>query len=706
MGNSSRLNHRYRGYLSKPILYPLIAVFFIFGGSFIVLFSWHLSNSIDSEISHQMVELEGIYRADVEDDARHMIVETHGFKNIPGLKEALKNRDQEQLLALSASFYQRLSHHLHITHLYFTGPDRINLLRVHEPSRYGDRIDRYTTLKAEESKKVSYGLELGALGTFTLRVVMPWYEGDTLIGFIEIGEEIDHITQKIRNLLDVDAKVFINKKVLNREEWQSGMAMLGRDYNWDRFPNHIYVSHEQKEEPYFFDEITKHLFASTPLIEKHVIDISTPPKHIKAAFMPLYDVQDRRVGELLISVDVTRWLNNVYFSILLSIGIAVLANILLISLFIRIARRTEDELNDAHQMLTNEADVRTRLQTMHIEELEAKNRTLELTQNRLGEREGQLSRAQHMAHMGSWEWDFENDIVSCSDETRTILGLSCNFDTCQIEDINLHVHKDDRENIRRALTKAINDGKPFDQEYRIVRPDGSIRLIHGQAELASNHSSDGTTRLFGTMHDLTEQKHSEEINRHLGNILDNASNEIILFSADSKIILQANHTAQQHLNYSETELYSQTLFDILKFDEKHFDQSVAPLDNRNSHEIHIEAELQPKDAAPYPVELRIQKSHYHSEPVYIALALDISEKQAQQQELVHQGLHDPLTKLPNRLQLTKQTLGAIKSAQITESSVVLVLININRFQEINDTLGHNNGDQILLQYAKRVQTIM
>jgi len=423
--------------------------------------------------------------------------------------------------------------------------------------------------------------------------------------------------------------------------------------------------------------------------------------------MPLYDVQKQRVGELLISIDVSRWLNSIYFLIFISIAIAILANIILISLFMRLAHRTEDELNDANELHIRETAEKSRLQALHIDELETKNRALELTQNRLGESENQLQRAQHLAHLGSWEWNIEKDIVSCSDEIRAIIGLSCELGSCQMGDMNRYVHTDDREHVRRGLSEAINGGKPFDQEYRIVRTDGSIRLVHGQAELTKNHGSDGTTHLIGTMQDLTEQKHTEEINRHLGSILDNASNEIILFSADSKIILQANHTAQQHLNYDEAKLYGMTIFDIIKqLDKEKFNQHIASLDNRSNHQIQIEVEFKPRDSLPYLVELRIQKSHYQSEPVYIALALDISEKRAQQRALIHQGLHDPLTKLPNRLQLTQQTLKVVKSAQTSDGAVMLILININRFQEINDTLGHNNGDQILLQYAERIQSII
>ncbi len=592
MDQNCRPNNLYRGYLSKPILYPLFFVFFLFGGSFIAIFSWDLYKSIDHESANQIRALEGILESDIQSDIHHMTVLLDDIKFIPGLKEAFKNRDRENLFKLANSFYRRVNQHLYVTHFYFSDADRVNLLRVHNPSRYGDRIDRYTTLQAEKSGNISYGMELGVMGSFTLRVVLPWYENGALIGFIEIGEEIDHITQKLRDRLNAELQIFIYKKMLAKDDWQSEMKMLQRDGNWDRFPKHVYIPSDAEQNAPFAKEVNRLLLAPTTLVEGDILDFNTPQKYIKAAFMPLFDVQKNKVGNLLISIDATRWQDNLYFSIIITIAIAILANTLLVVLFMRLARRAENKLDQTHQQLADEADVRDRLQEIHIEELEAKNRALELSQSRLGESEGQLQKTQQLTH-------------------------------------------------------------------------------------------------------------------HLGNVLDNSSNEIIIIDADSKTILRINNTALQHLNYSEAEIHNINIFDILVgLDEDQLNRCTASLDSRQSHEVQIEAQFIPKDSLPYHVELRIQKSQYESNPVFIVQALDISEKFAQQQALVHQGLHDPLTELPNRMQLTKLIQEVITNAQDANSAVVLVLININRFQEINDTIGHNNGDQILLQYARRIQSIM
>ena len=68
-----------------------------------------------------------------------------------------------------------------ITHFYFHDAHRINLLRVHQPERFGDLISRHTALKAEKSAAMFSGIELGPLGTFTLRSVLPVFNDGKLM---------------------------------------------------------------------------------------------------------------------------------------------------------------------------------------------------------------------------------------------------------------------------------------------------------------------------------------------------------------------------------------------------------------------------------------------------------------------------------------------------------------------------------------------
>jgi len=97
---------------------------------------------------------------------------------------------------------------------------------------------RTATLDAERSGTTSFGVELGPLGTFTLRLVAPWYDETTrqLIGYVELGMEIDRVLQKLRDFFGVEVFVLVHKDHLDRKKWEDGMRVLGHTPDWDRFP--------------------------------------------------------------------------------------------------------------------------------------------------------------------------------------------------------------------------------------------------------------------------------------------------------------------------------------------------------------------------------------------------------------------------------------------------------------------------------------
>jgi len=105
---------------------------------------------------------------------------------------------------------------------------------------------------------------------------------------------------------------------------------------------------------------------------------------------------------------------------------------------------------------------------------------------------------------------------------------------------------------------------------------------------------------------------------------------------------------------------------------------------------------------PFPVELSVGRVRLAGEPLYTAIVRDITERKAQQRELEHQATHDLLTQLPNRAALM-HWLEAALTVDGPPSPVALMMLDLCRFKEVNDTLGHQVGDQVLREVARRFQ---
>jgi PAS domain S-box-containing protein len=127
---------------------------------------------------------------------------------------------------------------------------------------------------------------------------------------------------------------------------------------------------------------------------------------------------------------------------------------------------------------------------------------------RLRQRDSQLVEAQRIAHIGSWELDFATDRVTWSEEGWRIFGLDPGRGSWAHDENLQRIHPEDRERVAAADAAARHSCRPSEIEYRIVRPDGEVRVVRERAESACDETG-RPVRLIGTVHDVTELKAAE-----------------------------------------------------------------------------------------------------------------------------------------------------------------------------------------------------
>lgn len=125
-----------------------------------------------------------------------------------------------------------------------------------------------------------------------------------------------------------------------------------------------------------------------------------------------------------------------------------------------------------------------------------------------------LADAQRLAGLSSWEWDLESNIVYWSKEIYARFGVPEDSVNSNSDSFWNLIHPDDRDAVKEAFVAAIKAEKPYNQDYRIVLPNGATQIIHVQGR--TEYDLDGRAlRMHGTIQDITERKRTEEQIRHL-----------------------------------------------------------------------------------------------------------------------------------------------------------------------------------------------
>lgn len=212
-------------------------------------------------------------------------------------------------------------------------------------------------------------------------------------------------------------------------------------------------------------------------------------------------------------------------------------------------KQAEAQLRRYRQQLEKEVSART-------DELVKINQQLQQIAAKLQNNEIHLTEAQKIAHIGSWEFDSATQTLIWSDEMFRILGLNPQQATPSYAQYIRQIHPDDRQIWQNHMLNAIAQGQSFQIDFRLFRPDGSMRYVSSRGLVHCKQEGQGV-RLLGTLMDITERKQTEAAQREseeqLRQIFVQAPIGMALIAPEGTF-LQVNQAFCQMLGYTETEL--------------------------------------------------------------------------------------------------------------------------------------------------------
>jgi PAS domain S-box-containing protein len=514
-----------------------------------------------------------------------------------GLHSALKARDRERLMNTYEPMFAQLDAEHGLTHFDFIDADRVCIHRFHKPEMYGDLIDRSTIREVERTGKAMTGIEVGPMGTFTMRSVHPVYDGGTLVGYIELGKEMGEILDILHGKYGVEIALAIRKDVLDRDAWQEGMKMLGRESDWNRFSDNVMIYsslHRFPAEAESFEGEQDRIHGGVSA------EMDFDGKSWRVMSMPLKDVSGAEVGSMILMQDITdaKLAHRRMLEVCAGLVLLLLAWLFVI-LFVLLRRTDRGIVIEQASLLATEE---------RYKQLAEQSRTI------------------------AWEVDEKGLFTYVGHVVEDVLGYRGKELVGIKHFYDLHP-EDGRELFKKAAFEVFNRKEPFvGLENRIQTKNG--RILWGSTNGIPILDANGVLLGYcGSDTDITERKMSlEALNENEANFrafFESIGDFVCVATPDWRIIF-TNKVVEHKLGYSAEELLRLRVLDLYPAEKLQETEVVLAAILRGEMEKKP-LSLVAKNGATLPVETIVWLGRWNGVNCLFVLSKDLSmEKEAQQ----------------------------------------------------------------------------
>ncbi|WP_187118834.1 sensor domain-containing protein [Bacillus marasmi] len=321
-----------------------------------------------------------------------------------------------------------------------------------------------------------------------------------------------------------------------------------------------------------------------------------------------------------------------------------------------------------------------------------------------------LNLAQEVANIGSWDYDVETDLIYCSEALYKIVGIE------HIEGIfprygNLleMVHPEDRKRVDNQFELSKKYGTEMDIKYRIVTPEQSILTVYVRAE-AKKDKMDKVTRIIGVLFDISERIKTEnrliESEQKFEMIAKNLDVGIWSMDLLRNEVVYVSPAVEIITGYPISKLLSgiknwQNLIhpdDLLNYLENQRRLSEGNMILHQYRIIHADGSVRWIEDKTFPI------SNSKGKLIRLdGIIQDITMRKSNEEKIQFLAYHDYLTGLPNRRMFEKSLEKLIDTYNVTNERFALLYLDLDRFKFVNDTLGHEIGDQLLIKVSERLK---
>ena len=304
-----------------------------------------------------------------------------------------------------------------------------------------------------------------------------------------------------------------------------------------------------------------------------------------------------------------------------------------------------------------------------------------------------------------WEWDLRSDRLFLSSPAREFLGLGRDDGLFSFHTWTASLHPEDREGVLRQLQRHLEHDEPLRLEYRIRSGSGPYRWMSARGACQRDEHGNAT-RIAGLLSDITERREREERFRcaqeTYRKLFETARDGLFVLEPDGRF-REANPAMLRMLGYTLEEIRQERERKLTSPEWSHRDEKALRQCQARGHADQFEKQYQRRDGSRVTVEMRtwvVQDGEGRT--AYIGgVVRDVSDRRVAEHRVRKLAFFDILTGLPNRQLFKSRLREAIETARHTAQMVAVLFVDLDRFKQVNDTLGHSAGDKLLSAVALR-----
>ena len=340
------------------------------------------------------------------------------------------------------------------------------------------------------------------------------------------------------------------------------------------------------------------------------------------------------------------------------------------------------------------------------EKLEKSNRSNKLLKERM-----------ELALLGSktavLDWNFQSNTLYISPSWQEMLGFADHELPNSTDTWKNRAHKMDRISVLRQL-HSVQRKKDiyFENTHRLKHRDGHWVWVLGRARIFYDENGK-KTRMIGTHTDITEEKELQLKYYYQSEMIEQIHDSVTTTDLNGNI-MSWNKGSEKTFGYTEEEAIGQHIGMLYQDKDRHiFKEYVATLRKTGIYNADLDFVTKTKHMIPISFSLSLLRDEYGDPIGVVGINKDNTRRKHAEDALIeqkerfhYQAHHDALTGLPNRILFTDRLTKCINLSNTTKIGFALFFIDLDRFKDINDSLGHEIGDKVLKVIAGRLQAII